>query len=223
MLAKRVEREIVFDLEERQRARVRRQSAFLSSFFRLTLGNYVDDAVTKLSPAMKAVTTTSERNSAAFALAAEKVVELSTARTSAILDLRAFWPARAASAGKQGDSERQRRADRPSVYYDTANRSSRPFPSPASLDTCAHPVIPFAEDGMSRTVEGGSPVHIIGSHGLPDEALASLDNLSSENIDLFEELVRRIKEVRDLCAQMLRHGLTSFFLFFFTLAAIDAG
>jgi hypothetical protein len=159
--------------------------------------------VLKLSPSMQAVTKIVERDKVAFEVAAEKIVELSTARTSAILDLRNFAPANSANSGAgEGDSERARREGRPQVFYD---------------QNSSH--------GLNETVEGGSPIQIVGSFGLGADALDSLKNLTMANITRFEDVIRRIKQVRLISAQKPpKHGPTSFFRSFSSSpVAHDAG
>ncbi|GAA5907357.1 hypothetical protein JCM6882_002815 [Rhodosporidiobolus microsporus] len=168
MLAKRVEREIQLGWQERQRTKARDQGAFISSFLRLTLGGSSSEEATKFSPAMAAVTS-SKRQTAAFTLAAERMCSLSTAQSCAILDLRAYQPAKSGTIG--GAAEHERRAKRPKVYYH-----------------------PHSAHGLHNGYEGVNPLVLLGDHGVPAERLKRCSKLGKADVESFERAVRRVKE-----------------------------
>lgn len=169
MLAKRIERDLALAQEMEQQRRAREQASFLSSFLQLTLGGTAVSSE-KASASMQAVFggagMSSRHDTAAFALAAERLCALSSASSAAILDLRDFLPAR---NGVGPNDELQRQAQRPRVH----------FRSPASggidYDASSHPLV------------------VLGHSGLSDESIRRVGSLGKGDIDGFEALVRRIK------------------------------
>ncbi|GAA5855863.1 hypothetical protein JCM8547_000391 [Rhodosporidiobolus lusitaniae] len=170
-LARRVERELLLVYEERRRAKAHNQAQFISSFLRSTLGGSAE-TVSQLSPGMEAVTNGKQRSDAAFSLVAERVCALSggAAKSCALLDLRSFFPAKSSTSGEK-KTERERRRGRPRVYY-------------------------HADDpnGLHRLYEGGNPLVVLGEYGLSKEGLERVRTLTSEDLDVFEALVRRLKK-----------------------------
>ncbi|GAA6000133.1 hypothetical protein JCM10207_007872, partial [Rhodosporidiobolus poonsookiae] len=172
MLAKRIERDLLIGYEERQKAKKREQAAFISSFLQLTLGGSAMPDVSKVSPGMEAVTSAAgKRHTAAFSLAAERIVALSSAQSCAILDFRAFLPAKNSRAGPSVDADMRRRAKRPRIFYSAQNSS-----------------------GLNYEYEGGNPLEVLGDHGVPEEAREKLKKLGVAEVAELEQLVERIKQ-----------------------------
>ncbi|GAA5821483.1 hypothetical protein JCM11251_004644 [Rhodosporidiobolus azoricus] len=168
MIARRVEREIQLGWQERQRMKARDQAAFISSFLRLTLGGSNSEEAVKFSPAMAAVTS-AKQQSAAFTLAAERMCSLSTAQSCAILDLRAFQPAKSKIAA--GAAEHERKAKRPKVYYH-----------------------PHSAHGLHNSYEGVNPLVLLGDYGVPEKGLERCRKVGKEDFKSFEQVVRCVKE-----------------------------
>ncbi|GAA5851403.1 hypothetical protein JCM9279_001055 [Rhodotorula babjevae] len=169
MLAKRIERDLALAQEMEQQRRAREQASFLSSFLQLTLGGTTGSSE-KASASMQAVFggagVSSRHDTAAFALAAERLCALSSASSAAILDLRDFLPAR---NGVGPNDELQRQAQRPRVHF----RS--PGSGGIDYDASSHPLV------------------VLGHSGLSDESIRRVGSLGKGDIDGFEALVRRIK------------------------------
>ncbi|GAA6026245.1 hypothetical protein JCM10207_000232, partial [Rhodosporidiobolus poonsookiae] len=172
MLAKRIERDLLIGYEERQKAKKREQAAFISRFLQLTLGGSAVPDVSKVSPGMEAVTSAAgKRHTAAFSLAAERIAALSSAQSCAILDFRAFLPAKNSRAGPSVDADMRRRAKRPRIFY-SAQTSS----------------------GLNYEYEGGNPLEVLGDHGISEDALEKLKKLGAAEVAELEKLVERIKQ-----------------------------
>ncbi|BGP38507.1 hypothetical protein JCM10450v2_002455 [Rhodotorula kratochvilovae] len=171
-LGKRIERDLLVAHENEQQRKSREQAAFISSFLQLTLGGTAVSS-DKMSASMQAVfagagttTTASRNNTAAFGLAAERLCALSSASATAILDLRAFLPARN-SIGVT--DELQRQAKRPRVYFHSQASGAIDY------DATENPLV------------------VLGCSGISDAALKHVSSLSKDETDRFEVLIRRLK------------------------------